>query len=268
MSNLFLRRYLATYAFFIYLFLYVPLLPVLLFSFNSSKVALWSGFTWQWYRRALTDPVLLESTGNSLLIAAVATVIATLTGTLAGYALWKRRAPFLTNMLYLSLITPEIVTGVAMLVFFQLLFRAFDWQLGMHTVILAHVGFSLAYAVTVVFARLRTLDPSLEEAALDLGATPWRAFRYVTLPLLLPGIAAAALLCFTVSFDDYVITSMVAGVDSETLPMVVYAMARKGVNPEVNAISVVITVSLGLLIIVANRLEQRSGNRDGTFHAR
>ena len=166
-------------------------------------------------------------------------------------------------MLYLSLITPEIVTGVAMLVFFQLLFRAFNWQLGMHTVVLAHVGFSLAYAVTVVLARLRTFDPALEEAALDLGATPWVAFRVVTLPLLLPGIVAAALLCFTVSFDDYVITSMVAGVDSETLPMVIYAMARKGVNPEVNAISVLITVGLGALILLAGRLTGRADVHGG-----
>ncbi len=147
-----------------------------------------------------------------------------------------------------------------MLVFFQLMFRAFDWHLGMHTVVLAHVGFSLAYAVTVVLARLRTFDGTLEEAALDLGATPWGAFRFVTLPLLLPGIGAAALLCFTVSFDDYVITSMVAGVDSETLPMVIYAMARKGVNPEVNAVSVLITIGLGMLILIANGWERRSAD--------
>ena len=253
-----LRRYLALYASALYLFLYLPLFPLAVFSFNASKMAVWSGFSWQWYGRAMQDSMLMESTLNSLLIAAGATIIATVAGTMAGYALWKHRLPALSNLLYLSLITPEIVTGVAMLVFFQLLFRSFDWQLGMQTVILAHVSFCLAYAVTVVLARLRTLDPTLEEAARDLGATPWGAFRRITLPLLLPGIGAAALLCFTVSFDDYVITSMVAGVDSETLPMVVYAMARKGVNPEVNAISVIITVGLGLLILVANRWEQSS----------
>ena len=111
-------------------------------------------------------------------------------------------------------------------------------RLGMHTVILAHVSFSIAYVVIVVMARLRTVDPKLEEAALDLGANEWQAFRYVTLPAILPGVIAAALLAFTVSFDDYVITSLVAGVDSETLPMVIYAFARRGVNPVVNAISV------------------------------
>jgi len=127
-------------------------------------------------------------------------------------------------------------------------------HLGMHTVILAHVSFSLAYVVVVVSARLRTVDPALEEAALDLGATEWGAFRYVTLPTIAPSIAAAALLAFTVSFDDYVITSLVAGVNSETLPMVIYAIARRGINPIVNAISALIVVGLGVLILVSEKL--------------
>jgi spermidine/putrescine transport system permease protein len=128
--------------------------------------------------------------------------------------------------------------------------------LGMHTVILAHVAFSISYVVIVVMDRLRTFDPSLEEAALDLGATEWQTFRTVTLPILLPGIAAAALLAFTTSFDDYVITSMVAGVDSETLPMVIYAMARRGANPVVNAISTMIVCGLGVLILISERLRE------------
>ena len=146
---------------------------------------------------------------------------------------------------------------MSLLVFFQWLFHFFKLQLGMHTVILAHISFSLAYVVIVILARLRTFDRSLEEAALDLGATQWQAFRYVTAPLLLPGIVAAALLCFTVSFDDYVITSLVAGVNSETLPMIIYAMARKGVSPEVNALSVMITVGLGVLVLISGRLESK-----------
>jgi spermidine/putrescine transport system permease protein len=123
-------------------------------------------------------------------------------------------------------------------------------------VILAHIAFSLSYVVIVVMARLRTFDASLEEAALDLGATEWQAFRTVTLPSLAPGIAAAALLAFTTSFDDYVITSMVAGVDSETLPMVVYAMARRGANPVVNSISTLIVAALGALILFSERLRE------------
>jgi spermidine/putrescine transport system permease protein len=149
------------------------------------------------------------------------------------------------------------VTGVSLLVFFQWVFHFLKLQLGMHTVVLAHISFSLAYVVIVILARLRTFDRSLEEAAADLGATDWQAFRYVTAPLLLPGIVAAALLCFTVSFDDYVITSLVAGVNSETLPMIIYAMARKGVSPEVNALSVMITVGLGVLVLISGRLESK-----------
>jgi spermidine/putrescine transport system permease protein len=129
-------------------------------------------------------------------------------------------------------------------------------QLGMMTVILAHVAFSIAYVVVVVMARLRTFDPSLEEAAMDLGATEAQAFLRVTLPAILPGVAAAALLAFTVSIDDYVITSLVAGVDSETLPMAIYSMARRGISPVVNAISTVIVFGLGALILFSERLRE------------
>jgi spermidine/putrescine transport system permease protein len=127
----------------------------------------------------------------------------------------------------------------------------------MHTVIMAHVMFSIAYVVIVVAARLRTIDASLEEAAMDLGAREFEAFYRITLPALMPGVAAAAMLVFTISFDDYVITSLVAGVDSETLPMVIYAMARRGANPVVNAISTMIVAGLGVLIIVSERLREK-----------
>src|ERR1700690_3086515 len=154
----------------------------------------------------------------------------------------------------MSLVTAEIVSGISLLAFYQWIFRFLRVQLGMHTVILAHVSFSIAYVVIVVMARLRTVDAQLEEAALDLGANEWQAVRYVTLPAILPGIVAAALLAFTVSFDDYVITSLVAGVDSETLPMVIYAIARRGVNPIVNAISALIVLGFGSLVLISERL--------------
>lgn len=239
-----------------YLFLHVPLLVLVAFSFNSSRFTAWEGFSFKWYAAVLADGRMLEATWNSLLIAFVSTVVATAIGTLAAYGMWKRKAPVLEGSLYLSLVTPEIVTGVSMLAFFQWLFHYMNVRLGMHTVILAHVTFSIAYVVVVVSARLRTMDASLEEAALDLFANPWVAFYRVTLPNLAPGIAAAALLAFTISLDDYVITSMVAGIDSETLPMVIYGMARKGVNPAVNAISALIVVAIGVLIVVSEALQQ------------
>ena len=259
-----MKRFLPLYAAAAYLFLYAPLGVLAAFSVNASKVAVWQGFTWNWYRQVFRDEGLLEGTLNSLLIATVATVVSTVLGTLAAYAIWKKGSPLLTASLYLSLLTPEIVTGVSLLAFFEWIFRYLHVQLGMHTVILAHISFSLVYVVMVVVARLRTFGLSLEEAALDLGATEWQAFRHVTVPLLLPGVGAAALLCFTVSFDDYVITSLVAGVNSETLPMMIYGMARRGVSPEVNALSVMITVALGALILAAGRLEQSSGPRART----
>jgi spermidine/putrescine transport system permease protein len=251
-----MKRFLPAYACAAYLFLYLPLAALGVFSFNNSKIAVWRGFTLAWYGGVFRNAALMEGALNSLLIAAVATLAATFIGTLAAYALWKKRVAWLTGSLYLSLLSPEIVTGVSLLAFFQWLFHSLKLQLGMHTVILAHISFSLAYVVIVILARLRTFDRSLEEAALDLGANEWQVFRFVTVPLLLPGILAAALLCFTVSFDDYVITSLVAGVNSETLPMIVYAMARKGVSPEVNALSVMITVGLGALVLISGRLER------------
>jgi spermidine/putrescine transport system permease protein len=251
-----MKRFLAVYAAAAYLFLYLPLAVLGVFSFNSSKIATWRGFTLDWYRGVFHNPALFEGTRNSLIIAVSATAVSTVIGTLAGYALWKKRAPWLINALYMSLLAPEIVTGVSLLALFQWVFRFGHLRLGLHTIILAHISFSLVFVVIVILARLRTFDPALEEAASDLGANRWQVFRHVTIPLLMPAIVAAGLLCFTVSFDDYVITSLVAGVDSETLPMMIYAMARKGVSPEVNALSAMITVGLGVLVLLASRLER------------
>lgn len=250
-------RPLALYAAAAYAFLHVPVLVLAAFSFNRSRFAAWQGFSLHWYRELLGDAALAEAALNSLTIAALSTLIATAIGTLCAYALWKRGSRWLSMSLYVSLVSPEIVTGVALLAFFQWSFRWLGLQLGMHTVIAAHVAFSIAFVVIVVMSRLRTMDRTLEEAAMDLGANEWQAFRSVTFPMLAPGIAAAALLAFTLSFDDYVITSLVAGVDSETLPMLIYAMARRGVSPVLNAASTVIVTLLGVLILVSERLNVR-----------
>jgi spermidine/putrescine transport system permease protein len=250
------KRGLAIYAAAAYLFLHLPLATLVLFSFNASRFTLWEGFSLRWYRAVFTDAEMADAMWNSVIIAIVSTAIATVAGTLAAYALWKRGSRVLSGSLYLSLVTPEIVTGISLLAFFQWTFRWLGWHLGLHTVILAHVSFSIAYVAIVVAARLRTFDASLEEAAMDLGATEWRAFRRVTLPAISPGIVAAGLLALTISFDDYVITSLVAGVDSTTLPMVIYAMARRGANPSINAISALIVVVFGAVILISERLRE------------
>jgi spermidine/putrescine transport system permease protein len=249
-------RLLPAYAALAYLFLHVPLLVLVAFSFNASKFTVWQGFSLDWYRAIFHDPQLAEAAGNSVIIAVTSALISTVIGTLAAYGMWKRAAPVLSGSLYLSLVTPEIVTGISLLVFFQWIFHWLHFQLGMATVIIAHVAFSIAYVTIVISARLKSMDPSLEEAALDLGATEWRAFWRVTLPILRPAIIAAGLLALIVSFDDYVITSFVAGVDSETLPMVIYAMARRGVSPAINAISSIIVVLFGGLILISERLRE------------
>ena len=252
-----MKRALAVYAIAVYAFLHIPLLVLGVFSFNQSRFSLWTGFSLEWYRTILRDPVLGEAAWNSIVIALVSTILATIAGTGAAYAMWKRKSPLMMGAMYASLVTPEIVTGVSLLAFYQWLFRFVHLHLGLWTVILAHVAFSIAFVVIVVSARLKNFDPALEEAAMDLGATEWVAFRRVTLPSILPGVIAAALLAFTVSIDDYVITSFVAGVDSQTLPMVIYAMARRGVDPAVNAISTIIITGLGLLILLSERLQKQ-----------
>jgi spermidine/putrescine transport system permease protein len=251
-----MRRWLGVYAVAFFAFLHLPLLTLAFFSFNSSKFTRWEHFSLAWYGAIFKDPQIMEGLWNSVVIALWATVLSTIIGTLCAYGLWKHGSRVLTGSLYLSLVTPEIVTGISLLALFQWSFRWLNWQLGLYTVVLAHVAFSIAYVVIVVSARLRTVSPALEEAAMDLGANEWQAFWHVTLPALAPGIIAAALLALTVSFDDYVITSMVAGVDSETLPMVIYAMARRGASPVINAISALITLVFGGIILVSERMRE------------
>jgi spermidine/putrescine transport system permease protein len=168
-----MKRWLAVYAVAAYAFLHLPLAVLAVFSFNASRFTAWEGFTLEWYRAAFADGQLSEATLNSFLIGGAATVLATAVGTLCAYGLWKRSSLWMTSTLYLSMVTPEIVLGIALLALYQWMFRYLGLQLGMHTVILAHVMFCTAYVVTVVAARLRTMDASLEEAALDLGATEW-----------------------------------------------------------------------------------------------
>ena len=238
-------------------FLHAPLAVLVLFSFNSSRFTVWEGFSLRWYDAAARDPQLSDGLVNSVIIAIAAALLSTLIGTLGAYGVWRRADRVLSGSLYLSLVTPEIVTGVSLLALFQWAFRFLHLRLGLWTVVIAHVAFSIAYVAIVISARLRSYDRTFEEAAMDLGAGEWHAFTRVTLPALAPAVAAAGLLALVVSFDDYVITSLVAGVDSQTLPMVIYAMARRGVSPVVNAVSSLIVVAFGAIIIVSQRLQNR-----------
>lgn len=238
----------------VYLFLYAPIVVLVALSFNSSRFnAVWRGFTWKWYALAWNDSELINSLRVSLLVAMLATGLSTVIGTATALALVRGRLRVkraVEGLILLPVIIPEIVIGFATSAFFGLL----GVSLGVGTVVAAHVAFSISYVVLVVRARIVGLDPSLEEAAMDLGATGWQAFLRVTFPLILPGVLSAALLVFTISLDDYVITSFVAGPGSTTLPLRIYSMVKTGVTPEVNAISGVLLLVTVLFVIVSERL--------------
>jgi spermidine/putrescine transport system permease protein len=240
----------------IYLFLYAPILVLVAFSFNAGRLtATWEGFTFAWYERLLANPQILGALRNSLIVAGAATVACTLLGTGAAIAFHRyafKRQSQLDALVTLPIVVPEIVLASSLL----LLFAAVGLRLGMLTVVLAHVAFSVSYAVVVVRARLAGFDRSLEEAAMDLGAGPWASFFKVTLPGIAPGVLAAALLVFALSIDDYVITSFVAGVGSTTLPIQIYSMVRTGITPEINAVSTLLLAATSLLLFAAYRLEQ------------
>ncbi|HEV8149120.1 MAG TPA: ABC transporter permease [Gemmatimonadales bacterium] len=237
-----------------YLFLHLPVLILVLFSFNASRYSVtWTGFTLGWYRRLAERTDLLRGLRVSLLVGAISTATATVFGTLLALSLARRRVRgrrVMEALLYLPIVTPEIVAGISLLVWFV----ALGIPLGIGTITIAHIAFNLAFVAVVVRARLEGMDESLEEAALILGADELTAFRTVTVPQLWPGILAGALLAFTLSFDDYVITSLVAGTGSSTLPIIVYSMVRRNVEPTVNAISTLILVTTSLLIWLAYRL--------------
>ncbi len=243
----------------VYLFLYAPILVLVAFSFNRSRLtATWEGATLAWYVQLLHDPQILSSLRTSLIVAAAATALSTVLGTAAALAFHRhrfRRQAAVDALVTLPIVVPEIVLASSLV----LLFAAIGLRLGYLTVILAHVGFSVSYAVVVVKARLAGFDRSLEEAAADLGAGPWATFFKVTLPGIAPGVLAAALLVFALSIDDYVITSFVAGVGSTTLPIQIYSMVRGGISPEINAVSTLLLAATSLLLYAAYRLEQGRG---------
>lgn len=233
-----------------YALLHLPVLVLAVFSFNASRYSVeWTGATLAWYRALLSRADVAQALRLSLIVALVSTIAATAFGTLLALALERHRfrgRAALDAAVTLPIVTPEIVMGISLL----LLFAALRVPLGMTTVIVAHIAFNVSFVVVVVRARLAGMDPALEEAALTLGATEWRAVRRVTLPLLAPGIVAAALLAFTMSLDDFVITFFVSGPGTTTLPVLVYGMARRTVEPTINAVSTLLVAATTLLVLL------------------
>jgi spermidine/putrescine transport system permease protein len=234
-----------------YAFLYLPLVIVVVYSFNDSRLnAEWVGFTLDWYRALAVDEAMLAAAANSLLIALSASLVSTVLGTMAGIAMHRYRLRVLPILVLAPIAIPEILMGVALLIFFVLL----NFTLGLVSVALAHIAFCIGFVALVVRARLAGMDESLTEAARDCGATPWQAFRRVTLPLIMPGVIAGALMAFTLSIDDFVITFFTAGAGTVTLPLQIYSMIKIAVTPEVNAVSTLLMLLSLLLIVVATKV--------------
>jgi len=238
-----------------YLFLYAPLAIVVVYSFNDSRLnAQWVGFTLDWYRKLFHNEEMLGAAWNSLLIGVTASAISTLLGTMAGYAMHRFRLRLLPFLVVAPIAIPEILTGVSLLIFFV----AINLTLGLASIILAHIAFCIGFVAIVVRARLAGMDESLVEAARDLGATPVQAFRLITLPLIMPGVIAGALMAFTLSIDDFVITYFTAGAGALTLPLEIYTMVKISVTPEVNAVSTLLMALTLALIVIASRLSPGS----------
>jgi spermidine/putrescine transport system permease protein len=238
-------------AYAVYAFLYLPLVIVVVYSFNDSRLnAEWVGFTLDWYQKLLHNNEMLSAAANSLIIATVSAGVATVLGTLAGMALHQFRLRLLPGLVMAPIAMPDILMGVSLLLFFIII----NMSLGLLSIILAHITFCIGFVALSVQARMSGIDQSLTEAARDLGATPWICFRRITLPLLAPGIIAGALMAFTLSIDDFVITFFVAGVGSSTLPLQIYSMVKIAVTPEVNAISTLLMLLTLILITLVSKL--------------
>jgi spermidine/putrescine transport system permease protein len=266
---------------FSYFFLWAPILILVLFSFNESKsVSSFTGFTFQWYENILNNVVgaesafsteiMLEAFRNSLFVSAIATAISTVLGTMVAISLVRGNFPgkrFIDGLLFLPVVIPEITQAISLAIFFKVIFDWIDLTTGerlfpgFHTIIIAHVTFNISYVAIVVRARLADMNPRLEEAARDLGANAWQTFWRITFPLILPGIIAGALLAFTLSLDDFVITFFTSGVGTTTLSVFVYGLLKLTVTPEVNAISTMMMVLSTILIGISLALQGRNATR-------
>lgn len=249
-----------------YAFLYVPIVTLVVYSFNASdRVMIWQGFSTRWYAALLADEQILSAAWLSVRIAVVSASVATVLGLMGGYIMVRfgrfRTRTLFAGMLAAPLVVPEVITGLSLLMLFVALESSFGWPSGrgVTTISIAHITFCTAYVAVVVQSRLGQLDPSLEEAAMDLGARPARTFFLVTVPLLAPALIAGWLLAFTLSIDDLVIASFVSGPGASTLPMVIFSKVRLGLSPEINALATLLILAVLVGVSVALLIGARRG---------
>jgi spermidine/putrescine transport system permease protein len=250
-----------------YTFLYLPIVVLVLFSFSAGRYAsIWGGFSLEWYAKLLHNPDICRALLNSVLIAAATTLLATALGAMAALGLERfpdrRRASHYDAALTLPILVPDIVQGISLLVFFVLVFNGLERVLGSRptlgrtTVIIAHTTFAISYVAVVVRARLSGMNKMLEEAAMDLGADEWQVLRRITMPLIWPGVLSGGLLAFTLSLDEFVITFFTSGPGATTLPIQVWSMVKRGVTPEINALSTLMLLA-SIALVTASVLLQR-----------
>ena len=247
------------------LFLYAPILVLIVFSFNESKSrAFFTGFTFKWYRQLFENELIMTSLFNSLLIALLASAISAVVGTAAAVGIskfGKRARGVIMNVTYLPVLNPEIVTGISMMLLFVFFKNLFGFKMGFATVLIAHITFCLPYVILNVLPKLRQMDQSLFEAAMDLGCHPVAAFFKVVIPQIMPGITAGFLMAFTISLDDFVVTYFTSGSGFKMLPVTIYSMVKKKVNPQINALSTIIFLIVLALLAVMNIVEARRAKR-------
>ncbi|MFD3447462.1 ABC transporter permease [Microbacteriaceae bacterium 4G12] len=258
-----MKKFLVSYSWLILLFLYLPMLVLMVYSFNDSRInAEWKGFTLHWYTDLFENPDVISAFLNTMIIALTATVLSTIIGTLCALGLHRYKYRFKgawNGLIYLPILVPDILMGLSLLI----LFSQLQLELGKLTIIIAHVTFSISFVVVILSARLAGMGKELEEAANDLGATPWQTFRYVTFPSLAPGIISAALLTFTLSIDDFVISFFVSGPGSTTLPLYIYSMVKRGITPEINALSTILIISIVTLMIASEIFRSKGDEGEG-----
>ncbi|MGG7057126.1 ABC transporter permease [Clostridium nigeriense] len=253
------------YLLIIFIFLYMPIAALIIFSFNDSKtMGKWSGFTLRWYVELFNNENILKALFFTIVIAIISSIIATIIGTLAAIGINKMKGPkkaLLLNINYLPVLNPDIVTGIALMSLFIFLRPIIKLDFGFTTMLLAHITFNIPYVILAVLPKLRQLPANIEEAALDLGATPAYTLRKIILPQIKPGIWAGMLMAFTMSVDDFVISFFTAGPGVTNLSIEIYSMARRGIKPEINALSTLMFVTVLTLLLIANRKEFTRGDK-------
>lgn len=251
------------------MFLYVPIFVLIVFSFNETKSrSVFSGFTLDWYERLFNNDIIISSLVNTIIIAVMASILSTILGTLAAIGINSmRKVPkaLVMNVTNMPIINPEIVTGVSLMLLFVFFAARMNLEFGFVTLLISHITFNVPYVILNIMPKFKQMDPHLYEAAQDLGCSPFKAFRKVILPEIMPGVVSGFLMAFTYSLDDFVISYFTCGSTSQTLPITIYSMTRRKVSPEINALSTLIFIVVVVILIVKNIIENKHAGRNTSY---